>query len=63
MNNDLDNYYYKLGRHQAVIELDDQIPKSLPVGISDKQLDDWWQGYNEMSNMYHWRRKRFSEKK
>ena len=51
-----DRYYYNLGRHQAVIELNAQIPKTKPVGIEGKDLSDWWQGYNEMSSVYHWRR-------
>jgi len=51
-----DDYYYRLGRHQAVIELNDGVPKSRPCNISPAQYRDWMQGYSEMSAMYNWRR-------
>ncbi|MCW8880231.1 MAG: hypothetical protein OQK51_24500 [Kangiellaceae bacterium] len=52
-----DDYYYRLGRHQAVIELVEGVPKSKPSGISAQYIRDWQQGYNEMSEMFYWRRR------
>lgn len=57
-----DDYYYRLGRHQAVIELIEDVPKSKPIGISAQYIRDWQQGYNEMSEMFYWRRKPVKEK-
>ncbi|TQV88186.1 hypothetical protein [Aliikangiella coralliicola] len=57
-----DDYYYRLGRHQAVVELNERIPKSRPTGITARQMRDWLQGYNEMSAMFHWRRQPIKEK-
>lgn len=51
-----DDYYYRLGRHQAVIELVDGIPKARPHMLSQKQKRDWEQGYNEMAEVLSWRR-------
>ena len=51
-----DDYYYRLGRHQAVIEQDTRVTKTLPFGITPRQMRDWIRGYNEMSDMFDWRR-------
>jgi len=56
MDND-DDYYYRLGRHQAIIELVEGVPKSRPVNISAKHKRDWEQGFNEMAEVLNWRRK------
>ena len=52
-----DDYYYQLGRHQAVIELVEGIPKARPKGLSQAQQRDWYQGFNEMAEVLNWRRK------
>lgn len=52
-----DDYYYRLGRHQAVIELVEGIPKARPQGLSPKQKRDWQQGFSEMAEVLNWRRR------
>jgi len=56
MNEQGDDYYYRLGRYQGVIELISDVPKSRPFGISNEYLRDWQQGYDEAREMYFWRR-------
>jgi len=56
-----DDYYYRLGRHQGVIELIEGIIKSVPFGITKQQMKDWQQGYDEGQEGFHWRRKRAAE--
>jgi len=36
MNEQGDDYYYRLGRYQGVIELISDVPKSRPFGISNE---------------------------
>ncbi len=56
MDKPYDDYYYRLGRHQAVIEQNSLITKSLPIGATASQKREWLLGYNEMSSMLCWRR-------
>jgi len=52
-----DDYYYRHGRLQAVIEQNGLIIKSEPIGVTIRQKSDWIQGYSEMTSMLSWRRK------
>ena len=56
MESDHDDYYYRLGRHMAVIERDNRITKNRLDGITTQQFRDWVQGYNDMDAMFDWRR-------
>ncbi len=61
MDNGYDDYYYRLGRYQATLELKDNALKSRPMGLNEQQMRDWRQGYNEMSAEYFWTRRQVKE--
>ena len=45
MQGEQDDYYYRLGRHQTVIELNEQMEKSILCGVSPEQMSRWVAGY------------------
>jgi len=61
MNKPKDDYYYRLGRHMAVIEFNDRIAKTQPSGINIGQMADWTRGYAEMAKAINWQRKSVKE--
>ena len=56
MNNMIDDYYYRLGRHQAVIEMNREISRTRPSGLTKQQMREWNIGYEEMSISRRWNR-------
>ena len=49
-----DDYYYRLGRHMALIEFNSHIEKTIPVGISSQQMAEWKRGYDVMADSLFW---------
>ena len=57
----LDDYYYRLGRHMAVIERNNNVITTQLDGITLLQRRDLMQGYNDMVAMFDWRREPIRE--
>jgi len=51
-----DDYYYRLGRKQALVESNEGISKTLPTGIPSHQYVSWQQGYSDMEESLTWKR-------
>jgi len=50
MNKPKDDYYYRLGRHMAVIEFNNKIPKlTQPSSLNVDQMAGWTRGYSEIA--------------